>query len=194
MQVQPGTQHPHALQELAASLGVAVTSSGETAVFLSSSNQAMATPQRERSVTSIYRVTADGKVRRATSVPPATTDNPASYYQTKFYIPTTDNGLLVGGGFGPGPFNWWIGKFDAEGQRSWQAGPGPGYPEDVSGTVVFLASDAAGYVNGHVLAVDGGLSVTMSMPCANSPVCDSACNRSARLRRSSRRWATTKAC
>ena len=62
----------------AASLGVAVTPSGETAVFLSSSNQAMATPQRERSVTSIYRVTADGKVRRATSVPPATTDNPAS--------------------------------------------------------------------------------------------------------------------
>ena len=117
----------------AASLGVAVTPTGETAVFLSSSNQAMATPQRERSVTSIYRVTADGKVRRATSVPPATTDNPASYYQTKFYIPTTDNGLLVGGGFGPGPFNWWIGKFDAEGRRSWQAGPGPGYPEDVYG-------------------------------------------------------------
>lgn len=120
----------------AASLGVAVTSSGETAVFLSSSNQAMALPQRERSVTSIYRVTADGKVRRATPVPPATAGNPASYYQTKFYIPTADNGLLVGGGFGPGPFNWWIGKFDAEGQRVWQAGPGPGYPEDVYGLAV----------------------------------------------------------
>jgi hypothetical protein len=120
----------------ASSLGVAVTSSGETAVFLSSSNQAMAVPQRERSVTSIYRLTADGKVRRATTVPPATPGNPASYYLTKFYIPTADDGLLVGGGFGPGPFNWWIGRFDAEGQRTWQAGPGPGYPEDVYGLAV----------------------------------------------------------
>jgi len=34
-------------------------------------------------------------------------------------------------------------------------------PEELGGAVVFLASDAAGYVNGHVLAVDGGLSVTM---------------------------------
>ncbi len=31
-----------------------------------------------------------------------------------------------------------------------------GRPEDVAGAVVFLASDAADYVHGHVLAVDGG--------------------------------------
>ncbi|MGW1345544.1 SDR family oxidoreductase [Kribbella sp. NPDC002412] len=31
-----------------------------------------------------------------------------------------------------------------------------GRPEDVVGAAVFLASAAAGYVNGHVLAVDGG--------------------------------------
>jgi 2-dehydro-3-deoxy-D-gluconate 5-dehydrogenase len=31
-----------------------------------------------------------------------------------------------------------------------------GEPEDVAGAVVFLASPAAGYVNGHVLVVDGG--------------------------------------
>jgi gluconate 5-dehydrogenase len=34
-------------------------------------------------------------------------------------------------------------------------------PEELAGAVVFLASDQAAYVNGHVLAVDGGLSVSL---------------------------------
>lgn len=34
-----------------------------------------------------------------------------------------------------------------------------GEPEDLAGPVVFLASDAARYVTGHILAVDGGMSV-----------------------------------
>ncbi len=34
-------------------------------------------------------------------------------------------------------------------------------PQELGGAVVFLASDAAVYVNGHVLAVDGGLSTSL---------------------------------
>jgi gluconate 5-dehydrogenase len=34
-------------------------------------------------------------------------------------------------------------------------------PSELGGAVVFLASEAASYVNGHVLAVDGGLSVSL---------------------------------
>ena len=32
-----------------------------------------------------------------------------------------------------------------------------GRPEDVAGTVLFLASDLAGYITGQVLVVDGGM-------------------------------------
>ncbi len=36
-----------------------------------------------------------------------------------------------------------------------------GRVEELTGAAVFLASDAASFVNGHVLYVDGGLTVTV---------------------------------
>lgn len=117
------------------SLGVVAYPSGETTVFLSSSNQAMALPQDERDVTTLFRIDANGEVVSAARVPPAT-DAAGGFYLTRFYLPTRDGGVLVGGGFGPDPFNWWIGRFGADGERQWQAGPGPAYPENVYGLAV----------------------------------------------------------
>ena len=36
-----------------------------------------------------------------------------------------------------------------------------GYPKDLVGPVVFLASDASSYVNGHLLMVDGGMTISL---------------------------------
>ena len=45
------------------------------------------------------------------------------------------------------------------GRRSGSRGP-KGDPEELAAAAVFLASDAAGYITGQTLAVDGGMTIT----------------------------------
>ncbi len=47
---------------------------------------------------------------------------------------------------------WLVGRTPA---RRW------GSVEELAPAVVFLASDGAGYVNGHILVIDGGLSASV---------------------------------
>jgi NAD(P)-dependent dehydrogenase (short-subunit alcohol dehydrogenase family) len=46
----------------------------------------------------------------------------------------------------------------------WQPIPRAGLPDDIARAVLFLASDAASFVNGHDLVVDGGLVAGRSWP------------------------------
>ena len=50
-------------------------------------------------------------------------------------------------------FNEWLARRTPAGR--W------GLPEELVGACVFLASDAASFVNGHVLYVDGGITAAL---------------------------------
>ena len=119
----------------AEALGVVAYADGRSAVFLSSSNTRVAMPPDERSVTSLFRLDAAGAVQSVAAVEPAA-PVAGAFFRVGHYAATADGGLAIGGGYGPDPFNWWIGRFDAVGRRLWQAGPGPAYPEDVYGLAV----------------------------------------------------------
>ena len=114
------------------SLGVAPLPSGAVLVFLGSRNQPVGQALLGEPLTLLYEVDSSGKVVRTSPVaPPTAGEQSGNTYSTRFYVPTADNGLLVGGGYGAGPFAWWIGKFGSDGKRQWQAGAGTGLPEGV---------------------------------------------------------------
>lgn len=106
------------------SMGVAVSRSGDLAVLVSGQGQ-----------TTLFHVGADGRIKKASEVAaPAVGVRFGSddYYQLRHYIATPDNALMLAGGYGSGPYGWWMGKFSLDGVRLWQQGPSLGYPDSVN--------------------------------------------------------------
>lgn len=118
-----------------ASLGIVVARSGDLAVFWSPNEEGHET-RPGRSFGTLLRLGTDGGVRKATAIAAPTRasarQDPAAYYEIGAWQATPDNGVLLGGGFGSGPYAWWMGKFSLDGVRLWQAGPGGGFPEQVA--------------------------------------------------------------
>lgn len=106
------------------SMGVAVSHSGDLAVFISGRGQ-----------TTLFRLGADGRLKKASEIgPPAVGVGFGSddYYELRHYIATSDNALLLAGGYGSGPYSWWMGKYSLDGVRLWQQGPSRGWPDSVN--------------------------------------------------------------
>lgn len=119
-----------------ASLGIVTASSGDHAVFWSANDPDIpARGDRSRFATLLH-LAADGGVKKTSAIGPPNVargrTDARAYYELYVYAPTPDNAVLLGGGFGSGPYAWWMGKFNLDGVRLWQAGPGNGFPERVA--------------------------------------------------------------
>lgn len=85
-------------------------------------------------MTFLYRFAPDGRLKKKSEISPPSRRSgaPNGYYEIQHFQPTADNAVMLSGGYGPGPYSWWLGKFSLEGVRIFQAGPGQGFPENVS--------------------------------------------------------------
>ena len=54
---------------------------------------------------------------------------------------------------------WKVAKIDPEASSATNPLRRPGRPDEVAAAIVFFASDAASYINGQTLSVDGGPSM-----------------------------------
>lgn len=101
--------------------------------------------------------------------------NIAAYTASKGAVKMLTKGMAIDwgphginvNGIGPGYFKTELTAklVNDEAFSSWLTGRTPnkrwGEVEELGGAVVFLASDAAGFVNGHILYVDGGVTATL---------------------------------
>lgn len=85
-------------------------------------------------MTTLYRFAPDGRLKKKSEIGPPSrrASTPYGYYEIQHFQPTADNAVMLSGGFGSGPYGWWLGKFSLDGVRIFQSGPGQGYPENVS--------------------------------------------------------------
>ncbi|HEX2887904.1 hypothetical protein, partial [Vineibacter terrae] len=117
------------------SLGVVIAGNGELAVVWSANDPDMSRGPRRRFAT-LLRLDADGNVKSDSAIGPPSPahgrNDPHGYYELYVYQAAAPDALLLGGGFGSGPYAWWMGKFGLDGRRLWQAGPGTGFPERVA--------------------------------------------------------------
>ena len=114
------------------SVGLIAVRSGDLAVFTSGSGDS-GPGRRAGQESTLVRLGTDFSVKKTASIgPPGTAPvDPAAYYSVSIFVPTSDDALLLAGGYGSGPYAWWIGKFSLDGARIWQAGPGSSFPETV---------------------------------------------------------------
>ncbi len=165
-----------------AAMGVAPIRSGDIAVFISGGNLPAPPATGPNAAATLFRLAPGGQLKKEAAVgpprPPSADPNaPPSHYELEAYLPTPDNALLLAGGFGSGPYGWWLGKLSLDGVRLWQAGPGRGFPERVGavavrpdGTTIALVQEMRPGDVGpldwyiHHYAADGSAASRMRLP------------------------------
>lgn len=134
-------------------MGIAVTGPGDVAVFVGPRERdgpATATAP----FATLLRLGADGTVKTTATLdaprPVAAADFPLATYNLRVMTPTSDNALLLGGGFGNYLHGWWIAKVGLDGAPLWRADGGKGQTAQVSaagprpnGAWMTLSSEAA---------------------------------------------------
>ena len=115
--------------------GVIAARSGDLAVFMCPLYGSEKEGEMRADAT-LFRIARDLTIKKTARLPPPGArgwrDEGGAYYSLTVYVPTADNAIVLGGGFGLGPYPWWMGKFSLDGVRLWEAGMAPGFPETVA--------------------------------------------------------------
>jgi hypothetical protein len=83
----------------------------------------------------LFRFARDGRLKRESHIAPLAGQDKTSIYDITQCTATRDAALQFTGGYGPGPYAWWLGKYTLEGRRVFHAGPGTGGPERVAAMI-----------------------------------------------------------